>query len=79
MDWKEYIVSDKTVLLGKPVLKGTRLSVTFLIERLADEWDEATILEVYPNLKKEHIQAVFAYINECVKDGLMPELTTKAS
>lgn len=38
MDWKERIVFDKNVLLGKPTIKGTRISVEFILERLADGW-----------------------------------------
>lgn len=79
MQWKERIVSDKNVLLGKPVIKGTRISVEFILERLADGWSESKILESYPHLKKEDLQAVFAYLNEFVKDGLIVELRSKVS
>lgn len=79
MKWRERIVSDKNVLLGKPVIKGTRISVEFILERLADGWSESKILESYPHLKKEDLQAVFAYLNEFVKDGLMVELRSKVS
>ncbi len=71
IDWTEFIHSDEKVLLGKPVLKGTRLSVAFLLERLADGWTEQMLLENYPSLTKEGLQAVFAYLNECMKDGLL--------
>lgn len=74
MDWKKHIISDKEVLLGKPVIKGTRITVEFILERLASGWSEETILENYPQLKKEDMQAVFAYLNDCVKDGLMVEI-----
>jgi uncharacterized protein (DUF433 family) len=79
MNWSERIVSDKTVLLGKPVIKGTRISVEFILERLADGWTEEKILQSYPHLKREDIQAVFAYINDCVKDGLIVELRNKSA
>jgi uncharacterized protein (DUF433 family) len=58
MDWKERIVFDKNVLLGKPTIKGTRISVEFILERLADGWSEAKILESYPHLVKEDLQAI---------------------
>jgi uncharacterized protein (DUF433 family) len=74
MNWKDRIISDKKVLLGKPVIKGTRISVEFILDRLANGWSENMILENYPHLEKEDIQAVFAYLNDCVKDGLMVEL-----
>ena len=64
MNWNERIVSDKNILLGKPTIKGTRISVEFVLERLANGWNEDKILDSYPHLKKEDIQAVFAYLNE---------------
>ena len=78
MNWNERIVSDKNVLLGKPVIKGTRIAVEFILERLADGWTEEKILQSYPHLRREDIQAVFAYINDCVKDGLIVELRNKS-
>lgn len=71
MDWQTRIHSDPEILLGKPVVKGTRLSVEFILERLANGWTEQQILENYPRLVKEDIQAVFAYAYECLKDGLL--------
>ncbi|CAN5751401.1 hypothetical protein BH11BAC3_BH11BAC3_40360 [soil metagenome] len=71
MNWKDYIVSDKEVLLGKPTIKGTRISVEHIISLLAQGWSEALILENYPRLSKESLQAVFTYIQECIHDGLL--------
>ena len=79
MKWKKRIVSDKNILLGKPVIKGTRISVEFLLERLADGWTEEKILQSYPQLEKKDIQAVFAYLNDCVKDGLIVEIRSKTA
>jgi uncharacterized protein (DUF433 family) len=62
MNWKERIVSDKEILLGKPIIKGTRISIEFILERLADGWTEEKILESYPHLSREDIHAVFAYL-----------------
>jgi len=71
MNWKDYIVSDKEILLGKPVIKGTRISVEHIVGLLAQEWSEAQILENYPRLTKESLQAVFSYLQECIHDGLL--------
>lgn len=71
MEWKDYIVSDKDVLLGKPTIKGTRISVELIIGLLAQGWDEQMILENYPRLTKASIQAVFLYIQSCIHDGLL--------
>ena len=64
MDWKDYIISDKKVLLGKPIIKGTRISVEHVVGLLAQGWSEAQILENYPRLTKESMQAVFTHIQE---------------
>ncbi len=71
MNWKDYIISDKEILLGKPTIKGTRISVEHVVGLLAQGWSEAQILENYPRLTKEAIQAVFTYIQECMNDGLL--------
>ena len=71
MNWEKYIYSDKDILLGKPVIKGTRLSVEFIIQRLANGWSTAQILENYPQLSKDALKAVFAYVSDCMKDGLL--------
>lgn len=71
MNWQQYIVTDHSVLLGKPTVKGTRLSIEFLLNLLAQGWSEQQILENYPRLTKESLQAVFAYIYECLQDGLL--------
>ena len=79
MDWKERITSDKDILLGKPVIKGTRISVEFVLERLANGWTTEKILHAYPHLDPEDLQAVFAWLNDCVKDGLMVEVRNKTA
>ena len=71
MNWKDYIVSDNEILLGKPTIKGTRISVEHILGLLAQGWSEVQILENYPRLTKEALQAVFSYIQECMHDGLL--------
>lgn len=78
MDWKERIISDKNVLMGKPVIKGTRISIKFILDRLANGWSEEMILQSYPLLTKEDLLAVFSYLNDLVKDGLVYEIRAKA-
>jgi len=68
MNWEDYIVSDKDILMGKPAIKGTRISVDGL---LAQGWSDAQILENYPRLTKESLKAVFTYIQVCIHDGLL--------
>ena len=64
MNWKDYIVADPVVLGGEPTVKGTRISVEFIIQRLAQGWTEPQLLENYPKLTAKHLQAVFAYVQE---------------
>jgi uncharacterized protein (DUF433 family) len=71
MNWRDHIITDQGILLGKPVIKDTRLSVEHIITLLASGWTEEQLLENYPRLDKEKIQAIFLYIKECMKDGLM--------
>jgi uncharacterized protein (DUF433 family) len=71
MNWKDYIVSDKEILLGKPTSKGTRIAIEHIVGLLAQGWSEVQILENYPRLTKESLQAVFTYIQECINDGLL--------
>jgi uncharacterized protein (DUF433 family) len=66
MDWRQYIHADPEILVGKPVVKGTRLSVAFLLDLLAGGWTESEILENYPTLTHEALQAVFAFAAEMV-------------
>ena len=68
MNWKDYIVADPQVLVGKPVIKGTRLSVELILNRLADGWSEQDLYRSYPNLKPEALHAVFAFAAEVMRD-----------
>jgi uncharacterized protein (DUF433 family) len=63
VNWRDYISSDDGILPGKPTITGTRLSVEFLLERLADGWTEQDLLDNYPRLTREALQAVFAYVH----------------
>lgn len=64
MDWKSRIVVDPQILTGKPVVKGTRMSVEFVVGLLAKGWSEADVLRNYPHLKREDILACLNYAQE---------------
>ena len=68
MNWRDYLVSDPEILVGKPVVKGTRLSVDLILERLADGWTAEDLFQSYPRLTPESLQAVFAFAAEILKD-----------
>ncbi len=79
MNWQDNITSVKEVLLGKPTIKGTRISVEHVVGLLAQGWTEHEILENFPRLTKESLQAVFAYIQDCINDGLLFTPTRKTA
>jgi uncharacterized protein (DUF433 family) len=68
MNWRDYIVTDPEILVGKPVVKGTRLSVDLILDRLADGWTVEDLYQSYPRLTPEALQAVFAFAAEILKD-----------
>lgn len=67
-EWREHIVCSPDTLWGKPRVAGTRIGVEFLLDLLASGWTEAQILEQYPQLTPQHLQAVFAFVRDSMKD-----------
>ncbi len=76
--WQDHIITDSNVLLGKPTIKGTRISIEFILERLANGWSEDQILENYPRLSNDDLKAVHAFTYEAFKDGLLFMKTKRA-
>ncbi len=68
MIWPERIIIDPNILVGKPVVKGTRLAVEFIIELLAEGWSETDILRNYPGLTGQDIQACLSYASAALRD-----------
>jgi len=64
MSWQDTIIIDPEILVGKPIIKGTRLSVEFIVGLLAAEWSEDDILYNYPGLTHEDIIACLSYASE---------------
>jgi uncharacterized protein (DUF433 family) len=67
MGWEDRISVDPKVLVGKPVIKGTRIAVEFLMELMANGWTHEQILANYPHLTEDDIQAALHYATEAVK------------
>lgn len=61
VDWRGRIVADPGVVAGKPLVKGTRLAVDFILNLLAEGWSTEMILRNYPQLTKDDVSAVLAY------------------
>ena len=68
MNWHDRIVTTPDTLFGRPRIAGTRIGVDFILDLLAAGWSEAKILENYPHIKPEDLQAVFAFVRDCMKD-----------
>ena len=72
-DWREYIVADPQVMLGKPVVKGTRITVELILEKLAAGETVDDLLVAYPRLSREAVQAALAYAAETLRaDTIFP-------
>jgi uncharacterized protein (DUF433 family) len=71
MNWRQYIHSDPEILLGKPIVKGTRLAVDFILRLFAVGWTERQVLDNYPTLTPEALRAIFAFAAECTSEETM--------
>jgi uncharacterized protein (DUF433 family) len=67
MSWKSRIILDEKVLAGKPVIRGTRISVEHIVSLLGKGWTNDQILKNYPMLKKRDIEAALKYAAETLK------------
>ena len=67
MNWQERITVDPKILVGKPIIKGTRISVQFIIDLLARGWSFEQILHEYDHLQREDLQACLAYASDVLK------------
>jgi uncharacterized protein (DUF433 family) len=68
MEWNERIVTDADTCGGRPRIKGTRITVEFLRGLKAAGWSEDQILDDYPQLTRDDLQAVFAYAQSILED-----------
>ncbi len=69
-------MADPEILVGKPLVRGTRLAVDFLIELLAQGWVEEEILRNYPGLTHEDILACLSYVNSVLRSEKVYPLLT---
>ena len=77
MNWQDRITIDPQVLAGKPIIKGTRISVEFVIDLLARGWTTEQVLREYDHLTVEDVQACLAYASEVLKSERVYLLPTK--
>lgn len=67
MGWSERITIDPQILVGKPAVKGTRISVEMILDLLAAGWTHEQILDSYPTLAEEDLRACLAYASEVLR------------
>ena len=63
MNGENRIVVNPEILVGKPIIQGTRISVEFMIELLAEGWSHQQVLENYPQITDQDIQASLRYVS----------------
>ncbi len=67
MNWQVRITVDPNILVGKPIIKGTRISVEFVIDLLGRGWTTEQILQEYDHLTAVDVQACLAYASDVLK------------
>jgi uncharacterized protein (DUF433 family) len=78
MSWHDRIETKPEVLTGKPVVRGTRIPVELIVELLAQDWSPEEIVDQYPALTREDIQACLHYASETLKsERVYPVSTSK--
>ncbi|GAB3792922.1 DUF433 domain-containing protein [Spirosoma humi] len=71
MNWREYIVSDPTIMFGKPVIKETRIPVDLMLEKLGKGETMHQLLDSYPCVTEEAIFACFLFASETVRNEVV--------
>ena len=64
MHWRDRITVDPRILVGKPVVKGTRIAVEMVVDLLAAGWSHQQILDSYPTLIEDDVRACLGYASE---------------
>jgi uncharacterized protein (DUF433 family) len=68
MDYASFIESNPNVMLGKPVIKGTRITVSLILKKLSEGASAPDLVAAYPNLKEDDINAVLAYASDVISN-----------
>jgi uncharacterized protein (DUF433 family) len=68
MNWKDRIEVNPEVLVSKPIIKGTRISVELIMDRMADGWTIEDVLASYPHISREDVLAALSFASELFKE-----------
>ena len=72
MRWQDHITVDPAVLHGKACIRGTRIPVAVVLANLADGLSPSEIVQSYPSLTLEGIQAALAYASDLAQERVLP-------
>lgn len=72
MDWQDYISSDPTICHGKACITGTRIMVTIILDSLAEGLTVEDIMQSYPSVSREAVQACLHYAAELARERIAP-------
>ena len=68
MNWKDRITVDPAILVGKPIIKGTRISVELILDRVADGWTMEDLLASYPHITRADVLAALSFAAEIFRE-----------
>ena len=71
IQWREHINSDPKIMFGKPVIKGTRIPVDLILEKLAAGETQAQLLSAYTSISAADISACLQFASESVKSEII--------
>ena len=71
MNWRDYITSDPSIMFGKPVIKGTRVPVDLVLEKLGNGETIPQLLASYPRVTEEALYACLLFASETVKNEVV--------
>lgn len=76
IDWKDHIISDPQILYGKPRIKGTRIPVDLILEKLSEGESIEDLLLAYPRITRDSVYAVLAFAAFSVKNEVVYPLAS---
>jgi len=79
MIYSDRILIDHAILGGKPIIKGTRISVEFILELLGNDWSHENIIENYPQLENKDVLAALNYASHLLKTEHIYPVPQKAT
>lgn len=79
MKWRDHIDRNPGIIAGKPKIKGTRIGVELILERLGDGWTVEELIEAYPGITTEQIHACQSYAAEILATEEVVDVPTSAA